>query len=193
MGLPFETWKADTPLGDFEGVEVGEDGLVAVLNFSNFSQKEDLRFEMHSFQQLVSLKEINFSGCRNAIGEVLVKMNVTLPLCSRNCSVGSYWRVLPHRQQLELHFPANTHIFLLGEITPSMVEWLSSIEQKNLNNCGKFVLTGDMSTLSITKIDLSRMNTLEGKLCCLKATPKITFPETFFVPLHPFPRPHYLR
>ena len=45
-----------------------------------------------------------------------------------------------------------------------MVAWLSSIKEKDLNNCGKFVLTGDMSELSITKVDLSNMNTLEGKL-----------------------------
>ena len=51
-----------------------------------------------------------------------------------------------------------------GEITPQMVAWLSSIKEKNLNNCGKFVLTGDMSQLSITKVDLSNMNTLEGTL-----------------------------
>ena len=56
-----------------------------------------------------------------------------------------------------------------------MVEWLSSIKEKNLNSCGKFVLTGDMSTLSITKIDLSNMSTLEGKKCGPKATPKRTF------------------
>ena len=49
-----------------------------------------------------------------------------------------------------------------GEITPQMVAWLSSIKEKNLNNCGKFVLTGDMSQLSITKVDLSNMSTLEG-------------------------------
>ena len=49
-----------------------------------------------------------------------------------------------------------------------MVAWLSSIKDKNLNGCGKLVLTGDMSELSITKVDLSNMNTLEGKLsCCL--------------------------
>ena len=58
----------------------------------------------------------------------------------------------------------------IDEITPSMVKWLSSIKEKNLNYCGKLVLTGDMSTLSITKVDLSNMNTLEGKSCCLKAT-----------------------
>ena len=51
----------------------------------------------------------------------------------------------------------------IGEISPSMVKWLSSIEDKDLNSCGKFVLTGDMSMLSITKINLSNMNTLEGK------------------------------
>ena len=45
-----------------------------------------------------------------------------------------------------------------------MVAWLSSIKEKNLDNCGKFVLTGDMSQLSITKVDLSSMNTLEGTL-----------------------------
>ena len=45
-----------------------------------------------------------------------------------------------------------------------MVAWLSSIKEKNLNHCGKFVLTGDMSQLSITKVDLSNMNTLEGTL-----------------------------
>ena len=45
-----------------------------------------------------------------------------------------------------------------------MVEWLSSIKDKNLNGCGKLVLTGDMSELSITKVDLSNMNTLEGTL-----------------------------
>ena len=53
-----------------------------------------------------------------------------------------------------------------------MVEWLSSIKDKNLNGCGKLVLTGDMSELSITKVDLSNMDTLEGKLCCSKATPE---------------------
>ena len=44
-----------------------------------------------------------------------------------------------------------------------MVEWLSSIKEKNLNHCGKLVLTGDMSELSITKVNLNAMNTLEGK------------------------------
>ena len=47
-----------------------------------------------------------------------------------------------------------------------MVAWLSSIKEKKLNGCGKFVLTGDMSELSITKVDLSNMSTLEGMLSC---------------------------
>ena len=53
-----------------------------------------------------------------------------------------------------------------------MVAWLSSIEKKDLNYCGKFVLTGDMSELTITKIDLSNMNTLQGNVWwCPKASP----------------------
>ena len=66
MGLSFK-WRADMPLGNFEGVEVGEDGFVAVLNFS---QKEDIRLELRSFRPLVSLKEIDFSGCRKATGGI---------------------------------------------------------------------------------------------------------------------------
>ena len=81
MGLPFETWRANMPLGNFEGVEVGEDGFVAVLNFS---QKKGIRFELRSFQRLVSLKEINFSGCRNATGGILVKSLVFLHRSSLN-------------------------------------------------------------------------------------------------------------
>ena len=53
-----------------------------------------------------------------------------------------------------------------------MVAWLSGIEKKDLNGCGKFVLTGDMSELTITKVNLSNMNTLEGNVwCCSRATP----------------------
>ena len=55
-----------------------------------------------------------------------------------------------------------------------MVAWLSSIRQKDLSNCGKFVLTGDMSELTITKVDLSSMNTLEGNVrWCPRASPKL--------------------
>ena len=55
-----------------------------------------------------------------------------------------------------------------------MVAWLSSIEKKHLNYCGKFVLTGDMSELTITKVDLSNMNTLEGNVrWCPRASPKL--------------------
>ena len=43
-----------------------------------------------------------------------------------------------------------------------MVEWLSGIKDKKLHDCGKFVLAEDLSELSITKIELHTMNTLEG-------------------------------
>ena len=71
----------------------------------------------------------------------------------------------PHRATIAITLslmPSSPPHFV-GEILPSMVEWLSSIKDKKLNDCGKFVLTGDMSMLSITKINLSNMNTLEGK------------------------------
>ena len=74
-----------------------------------------------------------------------------------------------------------------------MVAWLSSIKEKNLNNCGKFVLTGDMSQLSITKVDLSNMNTLEGTLgsrSVVRDAPgqgraQRTFLGTFSISSHP--------
>ena len=50
-----------------------------------------------------------------------------------------------------------------GEITPELVTWLSSIENKNLNGCGKFTLVGDMPTDTV-KVDLSNMDSLEGSL-----------------------------
>ena len=55
-------------------------------------------------------------------------------------------------------------IQIAGEITPQLVAWLSGIKEKNLNGCGKFTLASDMSAIrDITSIDLSNMNTLEGK------------------------------
>ena len=66
MGLPFESWRADAPLGDFEGVAVGEDGLVTGLNFEG---KARVAFKLADFAPLVSLKEINLSGCGKATGE----------------------------------------------------------------------------------------------------------------------------
>ena len=65
----------------------------------------------------------------------------------------------PFNSLYSVHLRIHKHA---GEITPQMVAWLSSIK-KNLIDCGKFVLTGDMSQLSITKVDLSQMNTLEGR------------------------------
>ena len=72
----------------------------------------------------------------------------------------------PHQLCPSFLFTSLAYYKHTGEITPQMVEWLSSIEKKDLNHCGKLVLTGDMNELSITKVDLSNMFTLEGKLHC---------------------------
>ena len=71
MGLPFESWKADSPLGDFEGVTVAEDGLIIGLNFEGGQDQEgknDAEFNLADFAPLASLKEINLSGCGGATG-----------------------------------------------------------------------------------------------------------------------------
>ena len=69
MGLPFESWKADVLLGDFEGVTVAEDGLIIGLNFEGGQEgKSDAEFKLADFAPLVSLKEINLSGCGGATG-----------------------------------------------------------------------------------------------------------------------------
>ena len=47
-----------------------------------------------------------------------------------------------------------------GALTSDTVAWLSSIKEKDLNDCGKFTLVGDTGKLS--KVDLSGMSTLEG-------------------------------
>ena len=69
MGLPFESWRADVPLGDFEGVSVGEDGLIVGLDFGG---KEDVAFKLGDFAPLASLKELNMEKCRSATGECVV-------------------------------------------------------------------------------------------------------------------------
>ena len=65
MGLPFKSWRAGVPLGDFEGVTVAENGLINSLNFKG---KAEAKFKLADFASLVSLKEINFEGCRGATG-----------------------------------------------------------------------------------------------------------------------------
>ena len=70
MGLPFESWRADVPLGDFEGVSVGEDGLIVGLDFGG---KEDVAFKLGDFAPLASLKELNMEECISATGECVVR------------------------------------------------------------------------------------------------------------------------
>ena len=65
MGLPFKSWKADVPLGDFEGVSVGEDGLIVGLDFH---RKRDVAFKLGDFAPLVSLRERNMKGCYETEG-----------------------------------------------------------------------------------------------------------------------------
>ena len=69
MGLPFKSWRADVPLGDFEGVSVGEDGLIVGLDFRG---KERVAFKLGDFAPFVSLKELNMDRCFEATGECVV-------------------------------------------------------------------------------------------------------------------------
>ena len=71
MGLPFESWRADVPLGDFQGVSVGEDGLIVGLDFGG--KEEDVAFKLGDFAPLASLKELNMKDCRSAAGECVVR------------------------------------------------------------------------------------------------------------------------
>ena len=51
-----------------------------------------------------------------------------------------------------------------GTISGPMVTWLSGMKFKNLWDCGRMMLTGDLnnSIKNVTNIDLSFCNTLEG-------------------------------
>ena len=71
MGLPFESWRADVPLGDFEGVSVGEDGLIVGLDFGG---EEDVAFKLGDFAPMVSLRELNISGTRTVEIEAFVEI-----------------------------------------------------------------------------------------------------------------------
>ena len=71
MGLPFESWRADVPLGDFEGVTVGNDGLIVSLDFRR-EVYFVVAFKLGDFAPLVSLRELNMQECRRATGECVV-------------------------------------------------------------------------------------------------------------------------
>ena len=63
------------------------------------------------------------------------------------------------------------HVALQGEISAQQIKWLSGIESKNLNGCGRFTLAEDLSSIAdITRVDLSNMNSLEGEVSCVGAT-----------------------
>ena len=48
-----------------------------------------------------------------------------------------------------------------------MVAWLSGLQEKNLNGCGRLVLTGGKAKSEknwMTSVDMSNMDSLEGHL-----------------------------
>ena len=54
-------------------------------------------------------------------------------------------------------------VALQGEISAQQIEWLSGIESKNMNGCGRFTMAEDLSSIAdITRVDLSTMDSLEG-------------------------------
>ena len=65
-------------------------------------------------------------------------------------------------------------IFYAGDFTGAIIRMISDIRAKhgkdsvNLEKCGKFTLAEDLSDISdMTSIDLSSINSLEGR-CCLE-------------------------
>ena len=54
------------PLAEFEGVTVNGEGLVVGLDFS---EQEELEFDLAVFAPLTSLQVINFTNCGEATGE----------------------------------------------------------------------------------------------------------------------------
>ena len=59
-------WRVDVPLGEFRGVSVDKAGLVVGLDFS---EQEELEFDLAVLAPLTSLQVVNFRDCRNATGE----------------------------------------------------------------------------------------------------------------------------
>ena len=66
-------------------------------------------------------------------------------------------------------------LYFQGEISAQQIEWLSGIKTKNLNNCGRFTLAEDLSSIAdITRVDLSNMNSLAGEVSCVGTTRELT-------------------
>ena len=59
-------WGPAVPLAEFEGVTVNSEGLVVGLDFS---EQEELEFDLAVFAPLTSLQVINFKNCETATGE----------------------------------------------------------------------------------------------------------------------------
>ena len=59
-------WRVDVPLGEFQGVSVDDAGLVVGLDFS---EQEELEFDLAVLAPLTSLQVVNFRNCRKATGK----------------------------------------------------------------------------------------------------------------------------
>ena len=59
-------WRVDVPLGEFQGVSVDDAGLVVGLDFS---EQEELEFDLAVLAPLTSLQVVNFRNCKKATGE----------------------------------------------------------------------------------------------------------------------------
>ena len=59
-------WQVDVPLGEFPGVSVDDAGLVIGLDFS---EQEQLEFDLAVLAPLTSLQVVNFRNCVKTTGE----------------------------------------------------------------------------------------------------------------------------
>jgi len=65
-GLPLQSWRTGTALGDFEGVTVDHEGLVVGLDLSD---KKEMEFDIVIFSRFASLKSLNLKDCWQATGK----------------------------------------------------------------------------------------------------------------------------
>ena len=74
-GLPLQSWRTGTALGDFEGVTVDHEGLVVGLDLSDKKEMEfdiiikEMEFDIVIFSRFASLKSLNLKDCWQATGK----------------------------------------------------------------------------------------------------------------------------
>ena len=86
-GLPLQSWRTGTALGDFEGVTVDHEGLVVGLDLSD---KKEMEFDIVIFSRFASLKSLNLKDCWQATGKCVCvcPSNVQRP------TYGHAWKVV---------------------------------------------------------------------------------------------------